>query len=477
MIHIRKVLLPTSAILISLLIAGLFLLHPDGKDSYAAGKVIVYFFWSAGCLHCEKEEAFLSKLGRKYPELDIRSFEVKNNPESARFFSTLADAYGIKIKGVPTTFIGGMEPIIGYAADESTGRDIEKMVIKCIADTCFDPLEKLRRNLETPLLYPNSGITGQQDVCPQGSECPEETTPHPGGLEGREDGAGVQQMTEPATRKDTTVELPLIGELKISDSLLYQTIMIAGVDGFNPCAFFVLFTLLGILLHVQSRKKVFLVGGIFVFFSGFIYFIFMAAWLNIFLLAGRLAAVTTAAGAIALSVALINIKDFFYYRKGVSLVIPEKAKPRLYERMRKLLKATSLPSVILGTVVLAAAANMYELFCTAGFPMAYTRILTLRNLPKMHYYFYLVLYNVIYIIPLALIVLFFAVTLGAKKLTELQGQMLKLVSGMMMLSLGAVLLVKPELMNNAVMSVGLLGMSLITSGVIVAAARRLKTER
>src|SRR5512143_2629611 len=143
-------------------------------------------------------------------------------------------------------------------------------------------------------------------------------------------------MTVPAIRKDTTVELPLIGELKISDSLLYQTIMIAGVDGFNPCAFFVLFTLLGILLHVQSRKKVFLVGGIFVFFSGFIYFIFMAAWLNIFLLAGRLAAVTTAAGAIALSVALINIKDFFYYRKGVSLVIPEKAKPRLYERMREL---------------------------------------------------------------------------------------------------------------------------------------------
>jgi hypothetical protein len=224
---------------------------------------------------------------------------------------------------------------------------------------------------------------------------------------------------------------------------------------------------------VQSRKKLFLVGGTFVFFSGFIYFIFMAAWLNIFLLTGKIAAVTMAAGTIALFIALINIKDFFYFRKGVSLVIPEKAKPGLFARMRKLLKTASLPSVILGTLVLAAAANMYELFCTAGFPMVYTRLLTLHNLTKVHYYLYLVLYNVIYVIPLALVVLFFAVTLGAKKLTERQGQVLKLVSGMMMLCLGAVLLAKPELLNNITVTAGLLGISLAASWIIVFARARL----
>jgi hypothetical protein len=170
------------------------------------------------------------------------------------------------------------------------------------------------------------------------------------------------------------------------------------------------------------------------------------------------------------------MKDFFYFRKGVSLVIPEKAKPRLFDRMRKLLKAASLPSVILGTVVLATAANMYELFCTAGFPMVYTRILTLHNLTNMHYYLYLVFYNVIYVIPLALIVLFVAVTLGAKKLTERHGQILKLISGMMMLCLGVVLLVKPELLNNIAVTAGLLAMSLAASGIFILATRRAASQ-
>ncbi|MGE5300153.1 MAG: hypothetical protein ACM3MB_04220, partial [Acidobacteriota bacterium] len=275
-------------------------------------------------------------------------------------------------------------------------------------------------------------------------------------------------------KKESVVELPLLGKVDTSkESLLYQTVAIAGLDGFNPCAFFVLFTLLGLLLHVHSRKRLLLIGGIFVFFSGFIYFIFMAAWLNIFLLTGRIAAVTVAAGAVALVIAVINIKDFFFFKKGVSLVIPESAKPKLFDRMRKLMKATSLPSVIAGTVVLAVAANAYELFCTAGFPMVYTRILTLHYLSKFEYYLYLLLYNVIYVIPLAMIVLFFAATLGAKKLTEQQGQVLKLISGMMMLCLGGVLLTRPELLNNVAVTGGLLGISLGLSGIVMLATRKI----
>jgi hypothetical protein len=199
----------------------------------------------------------------------------------------------------------------------------------------------------------------------------------------------------------------------------------------------------------------------------------MAAWLNIFLLAGQIAALTAAAGIVAILIAAINIKDFFMFKKGISLSIPESAKPKLFDRMRKLLKASSYPSVIMGTVVLAAAANTYELFCTAGFPMVYTRILTLSSLTKAQYYLYLVFYNIIYVIPLAVVVLFFAVTLGAKKLTEKEGQILKLVSGMMMLCLGGVLLFKPELLNNIIVTAGLLVVALISSGIIIFISNRL----
>lgn len=459
---IRKILPPAGVLIIHFLVASLLFAYMSAETAYSSGKTTVYFFWSTGCRHCQDERDFLAVLGQKYPELDIKSLEVTGNPENAKLFSDMADAYGIRIKGVPATFIGGQEPVVGYQGYEPTGKIIEAMIKHCVGNHCADPIERLARPQGTPLISQGefTGKTGEQGVCGKDVECPEEEKAPPAPL---------------SAKKDSVINLPLLGELDISgEALFYQTIVIAGFDGFNPCAFFVLFTLLGLLLHEQSRQRLLLIGAIFVFFSGFIYFIFMAAWLNIFLLTGKIAAVTIAAGAVALIIALINIKDFFYFRKGVSLIIPEMAKPRLFDRMRKLVRAASLPSAMMGTVVLAVAANLYELFCTAGFPMVYTRILTLHSLPKVHYYLYLVLYNVVYVIPLALIVLFFAVTLGSKKLTDRQGRILKLVSGMMMLCLGAVLLTKAELLNNIAMTVGLLGISLAVSGIIIFAAARLK---
>jgi hypothetical protein len=200
----------------------------------------------------------------------------------------------------------------------------------------------------------------------------------------------------------------------------------------------------------------------------------MAAWLNIFLHAGQLEIITKIAGLIALTIAAINIKDFFFFKKGVSLSVPEKAKPKLFERMRNLLKATSLPSMMIGTIVLAIAANTYELLCTVGFPIVFTRVLTLNNLQTLQYYLYLIFYNVIYVIPLGVVVLIFAITLGSKKLTEWQGQVLKLISGLMMLGLGVVLLINPDLFNNLLLSIGLLLIALITSGIIVFITKRFR---
>ncbi|MEW6587061.1 MAG: hypothetical protein AB1442_15810, partial [Nitrospirota bacterium] len=274
------------------------------------------------------------------------------------------------------------------------------------------------------------------------------------------------------------VFIPWIGRLDASElSLPVMTMVIAGLDSFNPCAFFVLFSLLGILIHAQSRKKMLLTGGVFVFFSGFIYFVFMAAWLNLFLIMGQVALITKIAGTVAVVIALINIKDFFIFKKGVSLTIPDSAKPGLFDRMRKLLKSTSLLSILAGTAVLAIAANSYELLCTAGFPMVFTRILTLNNLSPITYYFYLAFYNTIYVIPLSIIVILFTVTLGRRSLTEWQGRVLKLVSGTMMLGLGSVLFLNPEILNSALVSVILLSGALAVSAIVIFLTKRLSTVK
>jgi len=260
------------------------------------------------------------------------------------------------------------------------------------------------------------------------------------------------------------LSLPLLGDLDPQSlSLPLVTVLIGLLDSFNPCAFFVLFFLLGLMVHARSRRSMLLVGGTFVLFSGGIYFLFMAAWLNLFLLAGQMEAITRVAALVALVVALINIKDFFWFKKGVSLSIGDEARPHLFRRIRGLVSSTRLPAVLLGTSVLAISANTYELLCTAGFPMVYTRILTLRTLSTLQYYAYIALYNLVYILPLFSIVLLFTWTLGSHKMSEWQGRVLKLISGMMMLALGLVLLVDPALLNSLPAAAGILGGALAAS--------------
>ncbi len=400
-------------------------------------KTVVYFFWGDGCPHCKVEKNFLNQIQNQYPNIVIKDFEVWYNNDNADILRQAADAYDIKSSGVPVTIIG-KKVFVGFS--EPIKEDIVNTVKECQAEECIDPTLIISGDIPIKRLKPSLGIGAITEKA-EDIECKE---------------------------KSKTVFIPWIGKLDTSEmSLPVMTLVIAGLDSFNPCAFFVLFSLLGILIHAHSRKKMLLTGGVFVFFSGFIYFIFMAAWLNLFLFMGQVSFITKIAGIIAVLIAVINIKDYFLFKKGVSLTIPDSAKPRLFDRMRKLIKSTSLISILIGSAVLAIAANSYELLCTAGFPMVYTRILTLNELSSASYYFYLVFYNIIYIIPLLTIVLIFTFTLGRRFLSERQGRILKLVSGTMMLGLGTILLLNPTLLNSALISLFLLlGAVLISTTII-----------
>lgn len=400
-------------------------------------KVIVYFFRGKGCPHCEEEKSFLDSLKRAEPSMEIRDYEVWNNKKSAGLMAAMLRAYGAQSSGVPVTIVGD-RLFTGFTT--KTGALIEEAIKKCRRVSCGDPAERLGR-IEAPERY---------------------ARPRPF--------ASVSTSTAGNAEKETAVTIPLLGSFDArKSSLPVLTLVIAGMDSFNPCAFFVLLSLLSLLVHAQSRNKMLLIGGIFVFFSGLIYFLFMAAWLNLFLVMGHVATITTIAGWVSVVIAGINIKDFFLFKRGISMSIPDRAKPKLFDRMRGLLRSTSLVSIMIGATVLAVLANFYELLCTAGFPMVFTRILTLNKLSAATYYLYLVLYNIIYVVPLFIIVLGFTVTLGKRQLSEWQGRVMKLVSGAMMLGLGGVLLVNPSLLNSVMVSiiilVSALGISLLVATV------------
>lgn len=206
------------------------------------------------------------------------------------------------------------------------------------------------------------------------------------------------------------------------------------------------------------------IGGTFIFFSAAVYFMFMAAWLNLFLLTEMQRVFTLGAGFVAIVVASINIKDFFFPGRGISLSMADEKKPRLFQRMRALLQTDNMLALTFGTIILAVAANSYELLCTSGLPMIYTRILTLESLSTAGYYLYLLLYNVIYVVPLLLILLLFTYTLGQRKLQPDEGRLLKLLSGVMMFELGLGLLLLPELLSSVrVVAAGMFSAVLLTS--------------
>ncbi|MCD6284067.1 hypothetical protein J7J12_02305 [bacterium] len=268
---------------------------------------------------------------------------------------------------------------------------------------------------------------------------------------------------------EETVELPVVGKIETQKfSLPVLTFLIALADGFNPCAFFVLTFLLAALIGLSgARRKILLVGGIFVFFSGLFYFLFMSVLLNVFQLGEKVTFLTIIAGLIALFAGIINIKDYFYFQKGISLTLPKSHKEKFIQRVKNLSLAKSTLALIVGTAVIASTVNIYELLCTFGFPMVYARILTLRELSSLEYYLYLIFYNLVYVIPLAVIVLIFALTLGRKTFSQLWVRRLKLVSGFMILFLGLILMLKPKLLESALTAFSVLLLAIIISVIVI----------
>jgi hypothetical protein len=383
-------------------------------------EVPLYFFWSLSCPHCVVARPHIDAIPQARPWVRLHSLELSRHPENVERYRAMASTLGEEAASVPALLFCG-EVHVGWDGDATTGATIRQRLDDCRARAI----------------------------------------------------AGAATAANPSNpRAAAAINLPLIGALDPSSlSLPALTLVLAGLDAFNPCAFFVLLFLLSMMVHQKSRSRMLLIGGVFVAISGLMYFAFMAAWLNVFQLFGHLAWVTLAAGALAVFVGVVNVKDFFAFENGLTLSIPESKKPDIFRRTRGILGAGSLPAMIAATAFLAITANFYELLCTAGFPMVYTRLLTLADLGSAGRYGYLAAYNLIYVLPLAAIVVVFARSLGARKLSEREGRLLKLLSGVMMLELGALLLLAPERVSQAGIAFGLMTVAVLVTFIAAKATR------
>jgi len=361
-------------------------------------------FVREGCPHCAKAELFLQTLQHEQPELHIRIRDIQRDPAALQRLKEIAETQRVGIIRVPAFYLNG-HLIVGYSDETTTGKLLRAELAQ-------------RRSETTP-----SGDTSGSCEAVASLSCTAGST-----------------ATQPVSGD---FDISLLGR-RISleqVGLPLFTVAMGLLDGFNPCSMWVLILMISLLAPMGDRMRMFAVAGAFVAVEGIAYFVFMAAWLNLFLWIGLSRASEIVIAGIAILAGAINLKDFWAYGWGVSLSIPKSAKPGIYARIRGILQAENLRAAMIGAVILAILVQMVELLCTSGFPALYTRILTLRQTTGMSYYGYLLLYNIAYMLDDVIVLSIGVVTLSQRRLQEKEGRRLKLISGLVMVGLGLYLMI------------------------------------
>ncbi len=454
----------------------------SAQQALAAEKTTVYFFWGEGCPHCAVEKPFLEEMEQKYPQLEVKSFETYKNKENMEVFEQVAQAYGIQASGVPTTFIGDYDPIVGFA--DYMADDLESKITSCLEQGCVDPgikaglvaAEEGRTNPaenQANKVEAESKPAVEDDPTTVPSITSEPTDPAIN-IESKADVKSDEPLTpleqeanDASTQKTHKIKLPLLGEVDLAHMpLLLMTSLIAFVDGFNPCSLWVITFLLGIVLHTGSRKKVFAVGLTFITVATFVYGLFILGLFNALAIIGYMKWIKLAVAAVALIFGLVNIKDYFWYKTGISFTIPDRFKPGIFKNTRELMKKESMLGLIFGTIVLSFGVTFIELICTAGFPVIWTTILSENNVSMVLFASLFALYMLIYFLDEAFVFGTIVLTLKASKFEEKQGRALKLLGGIIMLTLAYFWLTKPELMNEVVGMFKVFGIAFGITGVV-----------
>lgn len=379
--------------IIIFLILGILLLNllcpvvakaSDERRSEGDKVLEINFFYSVICPHCKKENKFLDDLEKKYSNIKINRFEViydRNNRELLEGFYKQYNVPKNEQGNIPVTFIS-QRYFIGF--NDNIAKEIESCIEECIHNN-----QKERQLI---------------------------------------------------------ISFPFWGEIDLTKlSLPVLTLVLGTLDGFNPCAMWILVVLISLLLSLKSRRKIALVGGIFIFGEGLLYFLFMSVWLNAFLWMRYVYITQVLIGIFGIGFGIFRIKEFIEWKPGVCQVVAKSGFQRkIIDKMKKVLELEKLPAIIIGVLLLSFGVNIIELFCSAGFPVMYTRILTFQNIGPFKYYLYLLFYNILYMLDDIIVFSVALVTLSHFGFSDKYNRYTSLVAGILLLILGILLIFKPE---------------------------------
>ena len=354
---------------------------------FANDKVDVYLFYGETCPHCANEKKMFAEYMKENDDINLHLYEVYYSRENQKLMQKMADDLGINVSGVPFTIIGDKH-FIGYS--ESYTKD---KIIKTIKE------EKKANN--------------QNDET-----------------------------------NENIINLPIIGELDTNNlSLPVITIIFGILDGFNPCAMWVLLFLISILIGMENKRRRIILGSTFILTSTIMYFLFMVAWLNFALFIGATLWIKILVGLVGIGGGIYSLTNGIKRQDDGCEIVDDKKRNNMFTKIKEATAKKSFLLAMIGIIALAISVNFIELLCSAGLPVIYTQILALNNVSTIDYYLFIMLYMLFFMLDDLIVFIIAMTTLKMTGISTKYSKMTKIIGGILMLIIGLLLLFKPELLT------------------------------
>lgn len=374
--------------------------------------ITLYLFHSADCPHCKAEIKFLDSIEDEYPNLEIEKYEVSYDSDNAAFLNKVGEALDEDTAYIPFTVIGDIV-IVGY--DDNTGARIER-AIKHYEDAEYvDVVGQIKDG--TYEKKPKKEVKEKDDF----------------------------KEKEKKSDEAMTVNFPIIGKINLKDvTVLTGAVLLGALDGFNPCAMWILLFLISMLIGLKDRKKMWILGLTFLGTSALVYMAIMLSWLNIVVKISTVVWIRNIIAILAIIGGIINLRSFIKSNDSGCSVVDKNKRKKIFDRIRKFTSEKSLLLSIIGIMGLAISVNLVELACSAGLPLIFTQLLAINNISGIEGFYYTFIYILFFLLD-DLIIFFIAMfTMKVTGISTKYSKYSHLIGGVLMVIIGLLLLFKPE---------------------------------
>ena len=396
----------TIKVLFTFLLCCLFITNVDAKE-----KINVYFFHGDGCPHCADEADFLEKYkDNKY--VNIKEYEVWYNAENEAFMNKVKEKMEINKTGVPLTIIGNTY-FLGYGvtSDKVISRAIDYYINN---DNYIDQVARIKNDT-----FDKSTFIDEFS------------------------------QYEVSENEKFKIKLPILGEINIKNvSMTTAAVVIGFVDGFNPCAMWVLLFLISFLMGMKNKKRMWTLGLTFLITSALVYMLIMFSWLNIVIKVSTSVFIRYIIGLLAIGGGLFNIYSYIKTMKTSGcVVVDDKKRKKILTKIKKFTSEKNFILAIFGVIALAVSVNIVELACSAGLPLVFTQLLALNNISGLAGLLYTVLYILFFLLDDLVIFFVAMITMNATGISTKYNKYSHLIGGIIMLIIGLLLIFKYEVLT------------------------------